>query len=236
MEAIVPVVGRLGPHAAPDFDDIALCLARAAEQFHCVFASGATDRQIVAADELGDPLGVDIAVEHDHRDLGIKGFLAHARQSCRFLRRDQEHVDLLHYQVLAVGDLLFGLVLAIGNDEVDVGIFLRFGLDVLVELHAPGFQSGALAEPDLPLGRCLGWPPCGRHVDRHSGAGHGGRQFQEFTTLHRDAPLQIALLQRLAAEWVRPFRPRRWFSCDVQTAIAPRADRDSVPARAPCRR
>ena len=112
----------------------------------------------------------------------------------------EQHVDLLDDQVLAIGDLLLGLVLAVGDDELDLGMVLRLGLDVLVELHAPGLERGALAEADFPFRRRLGRRPAGRQVDRHRGAGHGRRQLQKFTTLHRDPPLQIAHLRRLAAD------------------------------------
>ena len=125
------------------------------------------DQRIVAADELGDPLGVDVAVEHDHGNLGVDRLLDHAGQARQFLGRDEQDVDLLDDQIFAIGDLLLGLVLAVGDDEVDLGVFLRLGLDVLVELHAPRLERGALAEANLPFRGCLGRRPAGRQIDRH---------------------------------------------------------------------
>ena len=177
MEAVVPIMSRLGAHAAPDLDDIARRLARAAEQLDRMLAGRPADCGIVAADELGDPLGVDVAVQHNDRNFGIDRLLDNAGQSRRLLGRDEEEIDLLHHQVLAVGDLLLGLVLAVGDDEVDIGMVLCLGLDVLVELHPPRLQRGALAEADFPLGRGLGRAPSGRHMNGHCRAGHGGRQF-----------------------------------------------------------
>jgi hypothetical protein len=64
--------------------------------------------------------------------------------------------------VIDVGDLLFGLVLPVGDDEIDLRVVLGLGLDVLVELHAPRLERRALAEPDLPFRGSLGRRPAGR--------------------------------------------------------------------------
>ena len=75
----------------------------------------------------------------------------------------KQHVDLLHDQVLDVGDLLFRLVLSVGDDELDLRMVLGFGFDVLVELHPPRLERGALAEAHSPLRRRLGRvQPAGR--------------------------------------------------------------------------
>ena len=189
MEAVMAIVGRRRAHAAPDLDDIARRLARSAEQLHCVFAGSFADQRVVAADELGDALGVDIAVEHDHRDLCVDRLLHHAGEARQLLRRDQDHVDLLDDQVLAVGDLLFRPVLAVGDDELHLGMELGLGFDVLVELHAPRLERRALAEADLPFRRRPRRRPAGRQVDGHRNARYRPGEFQEITTFHGFPPL-----------------------------------------------
>ncbi len=151
VEAVVPVVRRLGAHAAPDLDHVARRLAGAAQHLDGIFAGGAADQLVVAADELRVLVGLDVAVEHEDRDLGIDRLLHHAGQAGRFLRRDQQRVDFLADQVLDVGDLLLGLVLAVGDDELDLGMLRGFGDDVLVELDAPRLDRGRLREADLPF-------------------------------------------------------------------------------------
>jgi len=85
MEAVVPIMSGLGAHSTPNLDDVADCLAGPTEQLHGVFTGSFTDCNIVAADELGDALGVDVAVEHDHGNLGVDRLLDHAGQARRFL-------------------------------------------------------------------------------------------------------------------------------------------------------
>ena len=184
MEAVVAVVCGLRAHAAPDFDDIALGLAGPAEQLDRVFAGGPSDQRIVAADELGDPFGVDVAVENDHGNLRVDRLLDHARQTRQFLWRDEQDVDLLDDQIFAVGDLFLGLVLPVGDDELDLGVFLRLGFDVFVELHAPGLERSALAEADFPFRGCLRRRPAGRQIDGHRRSRGDSRELYKFTTLH----------------------------------------------------
>ena len=64
----------------PNFDDIAGRLAGAAEQLHRIFAGRPANQRVVPADELGDPLGVDVAVEHDDRNFGVDRLFDHAGQ------------------------------------------------------------------------------------------------------------------------------------------------------------
>src|SRR5262245_21499759 len=118
------VMRRLGAEAAPDLDDIAGRLALAAEEAHGILAGLAADQLVVAADELGVAVGVDVAVEHYDGDLRIDRLLDDAGQARRLLRRDEKDVDLLADEVLDVGDLLLGLVLAVGDDQLDVGLLL----------------------------------------------------------------------------------------------------------------
>src|SRR6266436_9242943 len=61
-------------------------------------------------------------------------------------------------QALDIGDLFFGLVLAIGNNQLQFGMLVGFLLHVLVELNPPWFNDGALRETEnilLALGFCL---------------------------------------------------------------------------------
>ena len=236
VEAVVAVMSGLRAHAAPDLDDIALRLAGAAEQLHRIFAGGLADEHIVAADELGDALGVDVAVEHDHRNLGVDRLFDDAGQAGRFLGRDQQHVDLLIDKVLDVGDLLFCLVLPVGDDELDLRVILRLGLDVLVELHAPRLERGALAESDFPFRRGLGRRPAGRQVGGHRRARERRRELEKFTSFHGCPPLRLTPLRRSAAEQPRPIRSMSALARPDRLATASTADPDSAPARAPCRR
>ena len=149
-----------------------------------MLAGGLADDDIVAADELRIAIGLDIAIEHDDRDLGIDRLLDDAGEAGGFLGRDEERVDLLADQVLDVGDLLLGAVLAVGDDELDLGVLLGLGDDVLVELGPPRLDGRGLGEADhvlLVLGAGSARGQVGGDGEaRHGGAGH----LDEFTTFH----------------------------------------------------
>ena len=77
------VMRRLRAHAAPDLHHVALGLAGAAEQLDGVLAGGTADQLVVAADELRVAVGVDVAVEHEDRDLGVDRLLDDAGEAGR---------------------------------------------------------------------------------------------------------------------------------------------------------
>ena len=163
-------------------------LPGAAERLDRPLAGRPADQHVVAADELGVAVGLDVAVEHEDRDAGVDRLLDHAGEARRFLGRDQERVDLLADQVLDVGDLLLGAVLAVGDDQLDLGVLRRLGDDVLVELRPPRLDGRGLAEADHPLlvlrpGEALG------QVGRHRQAGdRAARDLQEISTSHHALP------------------------------------------------
>ena len=112
------VMCRLGAHAAPDLDDIAGGLALAAEQFDGVFTGSAADQLVVAADELRV---LSVSTLRSSTKTGIFASIACCTTPVTrgFLRRHQQRIDFLADQVLDIGDLLFRLVLAVGDDQFD---------------------------------------------------------------------------------------------------------------------
>ena len=118
-------------------------------------AGSLADGDVVAADELGVAVGIDVAVEDEDRDAGLDGVQDHAGETGQFLGRDQQGIDLLADEVLDVGHLLLGAVLAVRHQELDILVLLGLGADVLVELDPPGLDRGHLREPD-PIGLVLG--------------------------------------------------------------------------------
>ena len=174
----------------------------AAERLHRPLAGRPADQHVVAADELGVAVGLDVAVEHEDRDAGVDRLLDHAGQARRLLRRDQQRVDLLADQVLDVGHLLLGAVLAVGDDQLDLRVLRGLGDDVLVELRPPRLDGGGLAEADHPLlvlrpGEALG------QVGGHRQAGdRAAGDLQEVSTSHHALPPS-------SRDPVPPFRPRR---------------------------
>ena len=149
--------------ATPDLDHIALGVARPAQQLDRILAGSTADTLVVATDELGDAVGIDVAVEDDDRNAGIDRLLPHhRRQPRRFLGRDEQHVDALADEVLDVGHLLLGLVLAIGNDQLDLGMLLGFLLHVLVELDPPRLENRRRREADPIFRGCANAPRAGK--------------------------------------------------------------------------
>ena len=70
-EALVAVdLGLVGQDAAQFHHRAAV-----GQQLEGEFAGGAADGHVVAADEGRDAIGVDGAVEHDHRDARVTGLL-----------------------------------------------------------------------------------------------------------------------------------------------------------------
>ena len=97
----------------------------------------------------------------------------------------KQRVDLLADQVLDVGDLLLGLVLAVGDDQLDFGMLLGLGDDVLVELGAPRLDRRRLREADLPF-LVLRERVALAQTARCSSSERGGERGepQEFTAFH----------------------------------------------------
>ena len=169
VEAVVPVVRRLRPHAAPDLHDVAGRLARAAQRLDRPLPGRPPDQHVVAADELRIAVRLHVPVEHEDRDARIDRLLHHAGQPRRLLRRDQQRVDFLPDQVLDVRHLLLGPVLAVGDDQLHLRMLRRLGDDVLVELRPPRLDRRRLAEPDHVLLVLRPGEPLG-HEDGHGDA------------------------------------------------------------------
>ena len=231
VEAVMTVVRGLRAHAAPDLDDVARCLARAAEQFDGIFAGRAADQLVVAADELRVLVGFDVAVEHEDRDLGVDRLLHDAGQAGQFLRRDQQRVDFLADQVLDVGHLLLGLVLTVGDDELDIGMLGGFGDDVLVELGAPRLDRRRLAEADLPFLVLRDRRVSGQKAVLAASAAQR-RRAQEFTTFHLRF-LRCCETMFLGGRLLRRVLLRR--PAGRQAQKAQEVGERCAPARARCR-
>src|SRR3954451_19708345 len=184
VEAVVAVVRRLGAGIAPDLDHVALRLARPTQQLHRVLARSTPDQHVVAADEAGVAVGVDVAIEHDHRDLGVDRLLDHAGQPRRLLGRHQERVDLLLDEVLDVRHLLLGAVLAVRDQQLHLRVLGRLGLDILVELHPPRLDRRHLREADPPLRGPARRAPARRQDQRGPADGDDARSEQQLTTPH----------------------------------------------------
>ena len=99
-------------------------------------------------------------------------FSATRVKSGRFLGRDDQDVDALGDEVLDVRDLLFGLVLTVGDDQLHFRVLLGFAVHVLVELDPPGLEDGRLREPESVLLRPAMRPGPGATPWRDAGRGH----------------------------------------------------------------
>ena len=160
VEAVGPVMRRLRAETAPDLDDIALGIAFAAQRVKRELAGGLADHDVVATDKLDELVGIDVAVENEDGNARRGRFLDDTGQTGRFLRRNQDRIDFLDDEILDVGDLFFGAVAGIRDDQFDLGMQRRLGPKILVELHAPRLDGGDLREAD-GVGLVL------RHGDRN---------------------------------------------------------------------
>lgn len=115
----------------------------------------------VAADRVDEghrAIGIDAAVEDDHRQL-LTGLLDGRGQGGRGVGRDDQHVAVLIEQVLNVRDLL--VVVAFGVDMGELGdvlVQLNLGFHRRVADGPPRVVDARVREADIPgrLGRVLG--------------------------------------------------------------------------------
>ena len=122
-------------------------------------AGGLADQLVVGAD-VQRHVGIDLAVERDHRNAGIHGLLDDRGQRVGRHRADDDGLDALRDQALDVGDLLGSVVLAVGDDQIDIGQ-VGFGIFLVALDHVdpPGAFHRSLREADLDL--VVGQRSCG---------------------------------------------------------------------------
>src|SRR6267143_3589766 len=74
IETVVSIVSGLRSHATPQLDNITFRSSWSAEQLDRVFASRFANYHVIAADELGVLVGIDVSVENYHRNFCVNRF------------------------------------------------------------------------------------------------------------------------------------------------------------------
>ena len=145
VETVMAVVRRLRAHAAPDLDDIAAALPSPPSSSTAYLPAA---RPISLLSPPTNCVYLSVSTLRSSTKTGILASIACSTTPVRpadSFGEIKQRVDLLADQVLDVGDLLFGLVLAVGDDQLDFRMLRGLGDDVLVELGAPRLDRGRLA-------------------------------------------------------------------------------------------
>ena len=123
-------------------------------------------------DEVGSEKGdvvfarraLGLPVDEDHRDAGRLCGLERRRESLVLARREQDESDAARDQVLDVGDLLGGLALRVGDDEVVMPRFAASALMLAVCASRQGLLCSICEKPTTNARSCRRQPPVERAI------------------------------------------------------------------------
>ena len=151
LETFLAVDGGGGTRGADELGHIGVLT----DVFHDPAACAAAFFHEVGADQGDIEAGfghVDGAVEEDDRDAGFLGFLQDVFKTGCDDGGEGDHVHALADEVADGLDLVFLLLLGVGERQLDVGALGGFALDGVGAGLAPVALGSDLGESDLDLG------------------------------------------------------------------------------------
>src|SRR5262249_18445327 len=78
IETLMPILSGRGTHSTPELNDVSLGIPLAAELAYSVFTCRLADHDVIAADELGVFICVDVPIENDYWNFCINSFQDHS--------------------------------------------------------------------------------------------------------------------------------------------------------------
>jgi hypothetical protein len=161
LEPFGPFLGDRDPGQPLDFDDFALAI----QLFADVFGRQNPDLAVVAEDRRRGRVGLgEEAVDVDHRDPGVLGFLRNRRQRFSVLRQNHQDVGFFRDHLLDLLRLRIG-VGRLEQFEIDVVVFVCLLLRVLGNRAEPAVVGRRHAGDDahgLTRAAARTAFPCGR--------------------------------------------------------------------------
>ena len=116
------------------------------------FPSRLANLDVVRADEAGELVAEQLAVEDDDGNARVHRLRDRLGERCGFLRADNDEVHAGADEFLDVRALLKCVVLCVLENYFDLCVFVGGGFDIRVHLHAPRFAQIALAHADRVSG------------------------------------------------------------------------------------
>ena len=144
MQRVRTVKSGLNAKAAIDFHNGALRVACPAQLRQNEIGNGLTDQDIVTTDPLDELVCIHVPVQHKDRNARRRRLFNNTGQPGCFLWRNQNRIDALLNETFDLRDLFFGPVIGIGHQQGHVGVQIRLGAQVFVELHPPRLDRGDL--------------------------------------------------------------------------------------------
>ncbi len=83
--------------------------------------------RVGGGDEGDEIVGIDAAVDHDHRNAPLGNLRDSGVERLRGIGADDQKIDAARYQILNIGNLLGVVMSGVGNQELldDVGVVMR---------------------------------------------------------------------------------------------------------------